>query len=422
VLVSASPALYLRPWAETEDIDAVIATRLATAAGRFTGRFEGVNCYGPEKLRRLRAAIPDLDDVELYAYGNSRGDRELLDAADHAFYRSFGPSDDPDSPDPSPPPGGDLGLPSGWQTGLLGALAGGAALYLGLTLWSGAGQILRGLRAVSPLTLIGLLLLVFAGYLVRFGRWHWYLRRLGHAVPARTNLRVFLSSFALTATPGKAGESVKAYVLRRSHGVPASQSLAGLFAERFTDVFSVVLVILAGLFALADGRELVVGVGLAQVAVILALQRPRWLRRGLLLPVARWAALRRWVRPVDAMLDGASELLRPLPLLGGTVLGGLPWIAEGVAMYVLFQALGAEAIALHHAVLIHAAATLFGALTFLPGGLGGHEAASVSLSLLYGATRPQAVAATVLIRLLTLWFAVAIGLLALQFVIARPSR
>jgi uncharacterized membrane protein YbhN (UPF0104 family) len=79
-------------------------------------------------------------------------------------------------------------------------------------------------------------------------------------------------------------------------------------------------------------------------------------------------------------------------------------------MWLLFQTMGAEAIALHEAVWIHAAATLFGAVTFLPGGLGGHEAASVSLSIAYGASRPDAVAATVLIRLLTLWFAVGLGL------------
>jgi uncharacterized protein (TIRG00374 family) len=115
------------------------------------------------------------------------------------------------------------------------------------------------------------------------------------------------------------------------------------------------------------------------------------------------------------MLSDTSTLLRPRVLLGGILLGGLPWIGEGVAMYVLFDALGAEAIALHEAILIHAAATLFGAVTFLPGGLGVHEAASVSLSLLYDATRPEAVVSTVLIRLLTLWFAVLFGFINFLF-------
>lgn len=411
VLVTASPELYAQPWAEAEGFDEVIGTRLETKDGVFTGQFSTPNCHGPEKTRRLEAEGPDLREATIYAYGNSRGDRELLGMADQGFYRSFGDSQgdlhetDPEESEES------AGLPEGWQRGLLYSVVGGAGLYLGLTLWSGANQIWQGLRAVSPLTLAGLLLLVLAGYLVRFGRWHWYLRHLGETVSWRDNLKAFLASFALTATPGKAGESVKAYFLKRSSNVDPARSLAGLFAERFTDVFSVVLVICVGLFSLPQGRWIVLGIGGVQIAGIALLQRPRWVRRAVLLPVARWSTARRWVRPVDTMLSDTSALLRPRVLLGGILLGGLPWIGEGVAMYILFDALGAEAIALHEAILIHAAATLFGAVTFLPGGLGGHEAASVSLSLLYGATQAQAVVATVLIRLLTLWFAVALGLL-----------
>ena len=410
VLVTASPELYVRPWAEAEGFDKALGTRLETKEGVFTGQFATPNCYGPEKPRRLEAEGPDLRGAAVYAYGNSRGDRELLDMADQGFYQSFGdPQGDPHETGPEESEES-AGLPEGWQRGLLYSIVGGAGLYLGLTLWSGADQIWQGLRAVSPLTLAGLLLLVLAGYLVRFGRWHWYLRHLGETVSWRDNLKAFLASFALTATPGKAGESVKAYFLNRSSNVDPARSLAGLFAERFTDVFSVVLVICVGLFSLPQGRWIVLGIGGVQIAGIALLQRPIWVRRAVLLPVAGWSTARRWVRPVDTMLSDTSALLRPRVLLGGILLGGLPWIGEGVAMYILFEALGAEAIALHEAVLIHAAATLFGAVTFLPGGLGGHEAASVSLSLLYGATQAQAVVATVLVRMLTLWFAVLIGI------------
>ena len=415
VLVTASLELYARPWAKAEGFDRVIGTRLETEDGVFTGQFATPNCYGAEKPRRLQTDGPDLRRATVYAYGNSRGDRELLAMADHSFYQSFGDARETD-PEESEE---NTGLPDGWRRGLLLSVVGGAGLYLGLTLWSGANQIWQGLRAVSPLTLAGLLLLVLAGYLVRFGRWHWYLRHLGETVSWRDNLKAFLASFALTATPGKAGESVKAYFLKRSSNVDPARSLAGLFAERFTDVFSVVLVICVGLFSLPQGRWIVLGIGAVQIAGIALLQRPRWVRRGVLLPLAGWSTARQWVHPLDNMLTDTSALLRPRVLLGGILLGGLPWIGEGVAMYVLFDALGAEAIALHEAILIHAAATLFGAVTFLPGGLGGHEAASVSLSLLYGATQAQAVVATVLIRGLTLWFAVGLGLV---FVVSHPAQ
>ncbi|MCU1390542.1 MAG: Phosphoserine phosphatase, partial [Ilumatobacteraceae bacterium] len=52
-----------------------------------TGRMAGDNCRGPEKVRRLRAWLADhqLTDAELWAYGDSNGDRELLAAAAHAL-------------------------------------------------------------------------------------------------------------------------------------------------------------------------------------------------------------------------------------------------------------------------------------------------------------------------------------------------
>jgi phosphatidylglycerophosphatase C len=89
VVASASLDLLLEPWAPAAGVDDVLATRLAVVDGRLTGRLDGPNCYGPEKVARLRALLGDLDGVELYAYGDSRGDRELLAAARHAVYRPF---------------------------------------------------------------------------------------------------------------------------------------------------------------------------------------------------------------------------------------------------------------------------------------------------------------------------------------------
>jgi uncharacterized protein (TIRG00374 family) len=65
---------------------------------------------------------------------------------------------------------------------------------------------------------------------------------------------------------------------------------------------------------------------------------------------------------------------------------------------------------------------LVGALSFLPGGLGGTEASMVALLMLNNVAQSQAVAATVLIRLATLWFAVALGVIALSMAERRESH
>jgi phosphatidylglycerophosphatase C len=90
VVVSASLEIYLRPWASTAGFDDILGSRLETLAdGRTTGNLLGENCFGAEKMRRLETLLGSRDGYTLYAYGDSRGDKELLSAADYPFYKKF---------------------------------------------------------------------------------------------------------------------------------------------------------------------------------------------------------------------------------------------------------------------------------------------------------------------------------------------
>jgi phosphatidylglycerophosphatase C len=84
VIVSASPELYILPVANDLGASGVIATRLQVdPAGEMTGRFDGPNCRGPEKARRLREWIDHGGgDPFVWAYGNSAGDLQMLTDAD----------------------------------------------------------------------------------------------------------------------------------------------------------------------------------------------------------------------------------------------------------------------------------------------------------------------------------------------------
>lgn len=90
ILISANLEVYLKPWGEQNGFQAVLASRLKTdGQGRVTGELIGKNCWGEEKVRRLEEFIGSKDEYELYAYGDSRGDRELLALADHPFYNDM---------------------------------------------------------------------------------------------------------------------------------------------------------------------------------------------------------------------------------------------------------------------------------------------------------------------------------------------
>lgn len=89
VVVSASMENWVVPFFDGMEKISVIGTVPEVKDGILTGRFSTANCYGEEKVRRLLELYPDRDDYQLIAFGDSRGDRELLAFADEAHYKPF---------------------------------------------------------------------------------------------------------------------------------------------------------------------------------------------------------------------------------------------------------------------------------------------------------------------------------------------
>jgi phosphatidylglycerophosphatase C len=88
VVVSASPENWIRPWTGSISVK-LIATRLATKEETLTGRLLDRNCHGAEKVRRINEAYQLKDYTSIYAYGDSSGDRPMLQLAHSAFYKPF---------------------------------------------------------------------------------------------------------------------------------------------------------------------------------------------------------------------------------------------------------------------------------------------------------------------------------------------
>lgn len=88
VLVSASPENWLRGWCYRNGLRC-ISTRLEITDGVITGRILGKNCYGEEKSRRIQELYLLHEFEAVYAYGDSAGDKKMLELASFPFYRSF---------------------------------------------------------------------------------------------------------------------------------------------------------------------------------------------------------------------------------------------------------------------------------------------------------------------------------------------
>lgn len=286
-----------------------------------------------------------------------------------------------------------------------------AAGYLAISVWTGWVDVRQAFGSIGMTGMAIALALSLVNYGLRFLRWQWYLSIMGNVVPWRSSGRIYLAGFALTTTPGKAGETLRS-VLLKNWGVSYAQSLAAFLSERLSDLVAILILSLAGLLSSPWGKEFVVG-GIAVVmTVMLLLSRKGWLQ------FLHVRTANRNKLPIRLLHHGLHILLEAhrchtsTTVVAATLLSIVAWSAEAFAFYLLLHQLGSD-LSLAFSVFVYAVSMLAGALSFLPGGLGGTEAVMISLLLSSGMPGSEAVAATVLIRLATLWFAVLLGMVAL---------
>jgi uncharacterized protein (TIRG00374 family) len=265
--------------------------------------------------------------------------------------------------------------------------------------------------------------LALTNYAIRFVRWQLYLRQQDVRVPTGSSALVFGSGLSLSITPAKLGELVKSYLLRELHDVPVPRTAPIVVAERVTDLIALLALAVIGVAAYGMQTSLVIGAGAAIGAglVLLAWPRPtRWLIDRATAP----AILRKLRDPLHETYTGLIALCRPRLLAVATAIAIPAWACECVGFALVVNGFPGAHVDLGLAMMIYAATTIAGALSFLPGGLGVTEGAMTIMLVrsAIGLDRATALAATLLARLATLWFAVAIGLVFLAFARQRIAR
>jgi glycosyltransferase 2 family protein len=261
--------------------------------------------------------------------------------------------------------------------------------------------------------------LTVLNYVLRWLKWDYYLRRLrlGDGVGYGDSGLLFTAGMVMAVTPGKVGEVFKSYLLRRINGTPVSVSAPIVLAERLTDGLGMLLLMALGLTLYPPARPGFVAMVVLSVLGIAVLQsRPLFER--LLSQVERFPLGSKVAPRAKAVYTSTQQLLEWRVLLISTFLSFVSWGFECIAFYYVLTGLQVEGtwLLLLQATFIFAASTLFGLVSFLPGGLGTSEITSVGLIMvLVGTGSSVATAATILIRFCTLWFGVSLGVAALAW-------
>lgn len=315
--------------------------------------------------------------------------------------------------------------PSGWQrrAGLWLALTFVASMIVATALLAldESGRIRETLARLSPEVIAGLLALSLFNYAARALRWHLYCEALRLRVPLGTGSLYYFAGFAMTVTPGRIGEALRLWFLRRMHGHSYERTLALIAADRIADAATLVLIGLIGIALLGMSAVAIAPMALITLAAIFLAARPRYLAAMVGLGyriVGRWPRLFGRLRIAVRQLD---KLGSPAHLLGAFVLSIVGWFAEVVEVWWIVHACGGT-IGIWEAAVAFSVSMVVGAATMIPGGLGGTEIGMVALLTQRGVSWEIAVTTTAVVRLTTLWFSVGVGMVALPLAIRRATR
>ena len=322
---------------------------------------------------------------------------------------------------------------AGWSVGLLIAFLALAGIAV---LLADAHHVRAALGRLSVKQLALLMVLSSCAFCLRTLRWQLYARAQRIRIPLLDNALIYISGYALGATPGRVGEVVRLLLLRRGFGIPYRRTAPLLIADRLSDVNTLALLMLVGASYVLKESTLIF-VALALVVAINALLRfPAPLlrmvdglyvlsRRRFALSRRRYAlsrrryarvaaGLRRLLRRTQSTFNVNTQLLASLLSLAA-------WCLECASLFWILDALNTP-IDLRAAIAIHATASLVGALSMLPGGFGGFEATCVALLLWQGIPAPEAVVATAVLRVTTFWYSLLLGTPALAWATLRLRR
>ncbi|MBI4017976.1 MAG: flippase-like domain-containing protein [Candidatus Aenigmarchaeota archaeon] len=308
-------------------------------------------------------------------------------------------------------------LPILLSVGLLGAV-----IY-----FSDARSVASALRSADMRFVAAGLTLWAVGVALRIERWNALLKHVRIVLPFRDVATTFLAGFYLSnITPGKAGDPIRAVMLKRTQGVSFSQALPSIIIERMADLLAMMSIASVGILFLPPviPKRYVYGIvavfATILFVIVLAVSSQRRAQTFLRI-VHRVFSFVPKIRSLESRIGSSSVKITesfasyrsPRVLAKTFAITAVLWFLEGGIGVLAFKAIGVDVPYLWVLTMVPIA-TLAGVLSLLPGGIGSSELVGVVFFVtVLGITPAQATAAALLARLMSYWMYVLAGSLSM---------
>ena len=262
---------------------------------------------------------------------------------------------------------------------------------------------------------------VTISWLPLFMKWHILLKNSEIDIPLRKSISVFLSAPALGITPGQIGVLMRSQILKTSSNIPRTKTIPIILVEKVYDLVGALLASIIGIIILEIEPYLII----IAVSVLSAIFFFMYYRPASELFFRRITKTKFFSKYVENISEFDKTIQKSTNVKIATIcilLAVTYWFIISIAAYYTLIGFDVSILDYLQVLAIYTTSILLGAISFIPGGIGITEGSIASLFTLNGIDVSTALILSVMIRVLTLWYSVSVGFIALKFTGAFSFR
>jgi uncharacterized protein (TIRG00374 family) len=296
-------------------------------------------------------------------------------------------------------------------------------IYSALVFYGDLQSLVSHLNRVELTQILAVVLFTLFSLFLRFLRWERYLNLQSIDLGTVKSLEYFISGFSMIITPGKLGEGIKCYLMKKEENTPLSDGIPLVIAERALDLYSLILLSLAtySLLYLNVLHSLLLILAALSSTFIILNMRNQIIRKILnqeIFPVTE--KIDKKMKKVLKLVNQNDELLNPKSQLVPLIYSLASWSLNGLSLYIILQSMAQQDFL--KSLLSFSASSVAGALSMIPGGLGVVEGTMAGTLQILGSPKTAAIASTIVLRVFSFWLTFVLGATVLTYHLYRRRK
>jgi len=294
------------------------------------------------------------------------------------------------------------------------------SVYLAIILYGDINDLSKTFQTLKIEYIPIILCIIFGSLFIKSIRQKIFLDEIGLNLSIKKNLQLYIFGMSLVATPGGSGNIIKCQFIKDRYGLSRSRTVPLVLFERYHDLLGAILilsVLIASIFLLS-ASIILLGSVILLIFLTLIIYKTELIKK--IQNKLKNIKFLNKITPNDEFNESIKILSKPKIFAKGLLLSIPAWIVDAFGVYLIFLAFNQD-FGFIITTEYYFTATLFGAISMIPGGLGVTDGSLLALIQSNHTEDSIASAIVLLVRFCTIWFATGLGILFTKFLLVKNS-